>query len=270
MLISPLLIRKIIIQLVFPPGGVIIAVLLILLLFRWNRKRLATFLTVVLVLSLYLFSSWFGETILLKPLEDDYPSWQEMPGSSLNLSRPVMVVLGGGLVEDSLSAGEGKAEISEITLARLYGAWLIWREIKCPVWVSGGSVPGSGRETPSADIMEQVLLELGIPSGDIYKEGLSRTTFENAGLTLEEIRKQGYKEIILVTSAVHMRRSVLSFENDEITVIPAPVDYLFENTRPGLLNLLPNGISFDYNLRALHEWIGLLYYRLFYQVKDSR
>ncbi len=264
MLISPLLIRKIIMQLIFPPGGVIIAVLLILLLFLFSRKKLATCLTVFLVLFLFLFSSWYGETILLRPLEDDYLSWQEISGYNLNLSQPVMVVLGGGLVEESLSSKEGKTEIGEVTLARLYGAYLIWREIKCPVWVSGGSVPGSGRETASADIMEQVLLELGIPSGDIHKEGQSRTTFENAGLTLEEIRQHGYQEIILVTSALHMRRSVLSFENDEIIVIPAPVDYLFENIAPGLLNILPNGISYDNNLRALHEWIGLLYYRLFY------
>jgi len=264
MLIFPLLVRKIIIQLIFPPGGVIIAVLLIFLLFLFNRKKLVTCLTVLLVFFLFLFSSWFGEYILLRPLEDDYASLQEISGENLNLSHPVMVVLGGGLVEDSLSEEAGKTEIGEVTLARLYGAYLIHREIKCPIWVSGGTVPGSGREISSADIMEQVLVSLGIPSEEITKEDQSRTTFENAGFSLQKIKQQGYQEIILVTSAVHMRRSVQVFEKSEMIIIPAPVNYLFENRSSGILNILPNGSSWDNNLRALHEWVGLLYYRLFY------
>jgi len=254
MLSSPLLLRKIMMQFVFPPGSIILAVLLIYLLFLFNRKRLATCLTIFLVFFLFLFSSWLGEYILLRPLEDDYSALQEISNDKLNLSHPVMVVLGGGLIEDSLAEKTGKTEIG-------YG---IYKKIKCPIWVSGGTVPGSGGETTSADVMEQVLLELGIPPGDIYKEGQSRTTFENAVLTLEEIKQQGYQEMILVTSAVHMRRSVRSFENDEVMIIPAPVNYLFENARAGILNILPNGISWDHNSRALHEWVGLLYYRLFY------
>jgi len=264
MLISPLLLRKIIMQLILPPGGVIIAVLLIFLLFLCNRKKLATFLILLLVCFLFLFSSWFGEYLFLRPLEDDYASLQEISANNLDLSHPVMVVLGGGLVEDSLSVKDGKTEIGEVTLARLYGAYQIYKKLECPIWVSGGTVPDSGGDIPSADIMEQVLLEFGIPSGDIYKETQSRTTFENAGFTLQKIKQQGYQEIILVTSAVHMRRSVQVFENSEVIIIPAPVNYLFENRSPGILNILPNGSSWDNNLRALHEWVGLLYYRLFY------
>jgi len=110
--------------------------------------------------------------------------------------------------------------------------------------------------------MEEVLIEMGVPPDDVFQESESRTTYENALFAIEEIRQQGYQEIILVTSALHMRRSVQSFENNEVTIIPAPVNYLFENTQPGLLNILPNRFSFDHNLRALHEWIGLLYYKI--------
>ena len=264
MLSSPLLLRKIIMQLIFPPGGIIIAIFIIFLLFLFNRKRLAIFLTIFLIFSLFLFSSWFGEYILLRPLEDDYSTLQEISNDNLNLSKPVMVVLGGGLVEDSLAEKTGKNEIGEVTLARLYGAYVLYQEIQCPVWLSGGSVPGYSGEVPSAEIMEEVLIKMGVPPDDVFQESESRTTYENAIFTIEEIRQQGYREIILVTSALHMRRSVQSFENNEVTIIPAPVNYLFENTQPGLLNILPNRFSFDHNLRALHEWIGLLYYKIFY------
>lgn len=266
MLSSPLLLRKIMMQLIFPPGGIIIAIFIIFLLFLFNRKKLATFLTILLIFFLFLFSSWFGEYILLRPLEDDYSTLQEIEISNDNLkfSNPVIVVLGGGLVEDSLAEKTGKTEIGEVTLARLYGAYVIYQEIQCPIWVSGGSVPGYSGDVPSAEIMEEVLIKIGVPPDDIFQENESRTTFENAILTIENIKQQGYQEVILVTSALHMRRSVQSFENNEVTIIPAPVNYLFENTQPGLLNIFPNRFSWDYNLRAFHEWIGLLYYKIFY------
>lgn len=262
MLSSPLLLRKIIMQIVFPPGSIILAVFLISILFLFNRKKLATFFSIFLIFFLFLLSSWFGEYILLRPLEDDYVRLQEELKNNLNLSNPVIVVLGGGLIENSLAEKTGKTEIGEVTLARLYGAYGIYREIQCPIWVSGGSVPGYSGDVPSAEIMEEVLIKMGIPPNNIFQESESRTTFENALLTIKEIKEEGYQEIILVTSALHMRRSVQSFENSEITIIPAPVNYLFENTQPGLLNILPNRFSFDHNLRALHEWIGLLYYKI--------
>src|SRR6056297_3432694 len=204
MLSSPLLLRKIMMQLIFPPGGIILAIFLIFLLFLFNRKKLATFLTIFLIFSLFLFSSWFGEYILLRSLEDDYSALQEISNDNLNLSNPVIVVLGGGLVEDSLAEKTGKNEIGEVTLARLFGAYVLYQKIQCPIWVSGGSVPGYSGDVPSAEIMEEVLIEMGVPPDDVFQESESRTTYENALFTIEEIRQQGYQEIILVTSALHM------------------------------------------------------------------
>ncbi|MFW6135180.1 MAG: YdcF family protein [Elusimicrobiota bacterium] len=251
-------------QLIFPPGGIILAIFLIFLLFLFNKKKLATFFAILLIFFLFLFSSWFGEYILLRPLEDDYSTLQKILNNKLNLSNPVIVVLGGGLIENSLAEKTGKPEIGEVTLARLYGAYGIYREIQCPIWVSGGSVPGYSGNVSSAEIMEEVLIKMGVSPNNVFQESESRTTYENAIFTIEEIRKQGYQEVILVTSALHMRRSVQSFESNKVTIIPAPVNYLFENTKPGLLNILPNRFSFEHNLRALHEWIGLLYYKIFY------
>jgi hypothetical protein len=99
MLISPLLFRKIIVQLIFPPGGMIIAILLIGLLFLSNKKKLATVLMLFLLFPLYLFSSWFGEYILLRSLEDDYDFLQKNTIEIMQLSNPVLVVLSGGIAE---------------------------------------------------------------------------------------------------------------------------------------------------------------------------
>jgi len=178
-------------QLIFPPGGIILAIFLIFLLFLFNKKKLANFLTILLIFFLFLFSSWFGEYILLRPLEDDYSTLQKILNDNLNLANPVIVVLGGGLVENSLAEKTGKPEIGEVTLARLYGAYGIYREIQCPIWVSGGSVPGYSGNVPSAEIMEEVLIKMGVSPNNIFQESESRTTYENAIFTIEEIRKQG-------------------------------------------------------------------------------
>ena len=261
-----LIFRKVITQLFLPPGGIIVLILLICLFFLFNWKKIAIFLATVLMFSLFILGSWLGEYIILKPLEDDYSSFKDTSNSHISLSNPIIVVLGGGVVENSLSRQGGGTDIGEVTLARLYGAYTVYREIECPILVSGGNVPGYTGNIPAAQIMLEVLANMGVPRGLIYQEDRSRTTLENASFTIEKIIAQGYNEIILVTSAVHMRRSVAVFEknNSGIIVIPAPVNYLFENTKPGLLNLLPNEISWNHNLRAIHEWIGLLYYKIFY------
>ena len=249
-------------QWIFPPGGVIITVLLIFLFFHLGRKKIAACLTVCFLFFLFLFSTWFGEYILLRPLEDDYISFPAMSFDNSEFSKPIIVVLGGGLVENSLAESTGGTEIGEITLSRIYGAYRIYKILECPLWVSGGNVPGYSGDKPATDIMEQVLIELGVPLLVVYKESQSRTTLENAEFTLDELKQKGYQEIILVTSAVHMRRSVQVFENDVIRIIPAPVNYLFENSKPGILKIISNRFSWDYNLRALHEWVGLFYYKL--------
>ena len=262
--VLPLILRKIVMQLFLPPGGIIVFVLLICLFFLLNRKKIAIFLATVLIFTLFLLSSWLGEYTILKPLEDDYASFKDAYSNNISLSNPIIVVLGGGVVDNSLSRQSGGTDIGEVTLARLYGAYTVYREIKCPILVSGGNVPGYTGNTPAAQIMQEVLVNMGVPLDIIYQEDKSRTTLENASYAMEKIIAQGYNEIILVSSALHMRRSVEVFKmrNSGVIVIPAPVNYLFENTRPGLLNILPNQISWNHNLRAIHEWIGLFYYRL--------
>ncbi|MBN2395547.1 MAG: YdcF family protein [Candidatus Atribacteria bacterium] len=260
-----LLLRKIIIQILFPPGGIIVLILIIYFLLIKNKKKVASCLTIITVFFLFFLSSWLGENTFLRTLEDDFPSFQINSLEHGTLKKPMIVVLGGDIVENSLMEKKDDVEIGEITLARLFGAYQVYREIKCPILVSGGSLPGSSGTTPVAIMMKQVLEDFGVSSEDIYLESQSRTTYENAKFSLKEIIHRGHPEIILVTSAVHMRRSVGIFRNSKARIVPAPVNYLFENSKPGILDILPNRTSWDHNLRALHEWTGLLYYKLFYK-----
>lgn len=258
-----LLLRKILMQFIFPPGVIIIAILLLYFLLIYRKKKIATIFTVFLATLLFLLSSWLGELLFLKPLEDKYIFNSGISRDSVNFAHPVIVVLAGDLVTGSLLAGAGNAEVGEITLVRLLGAYFLYQKMECPILVSGGTVPGFAGNIPAADSMKQLLVDLGISAEDILKETQSSTTVENASFTLDLIRRYGFQEVILVTSAVHMPRAMFAFQNDDIVIFPAPVGFLYENIQPGIINLLPNSSSWGHNLRALHEWIGLLYYRIF-------
>jgi uncharacterized SAM-binding protein YcdF (DUF218 family) len=66
------------------------------------------------------------------------------------------------------------------------------------------------------------------------------------------LRARGVASILLVTSMLHMRRAKLCFEKQGLRVSPAPVPRI-EGEPPERASMLA---------QALHEYIGLAYYRL--------
>ena len=74
--------------------------------------------------------------------------------------------------------------------------------------------------------------------------------------------------VLVVTSAWHMKRTMLMYQKyaPNVEAIPAPCD--FENTMAmenvkGWMNLLPDPAAFMYNSVAFHEWLGYWGYKLF-------
>ncbi|HNR65205.1 MAG TPA: YdcF family protein [Atribacterota bacterium] len=262
-MLNPLLLwRKILMQWIFPPGIIIIAILLLYFLLILRKKKAATIFLIFIVSLLFIFGSWFGEYLFLRPLEEKFILDSDLSGENISLKQPIIVVLSGDSSSGSLLTDECVSEVGEITLARLVGAYLLYKKIECPILVSGGIIPGIGEVTPAASIMGEVLMELGVTAENILKESKSSTTLENAEFTLNILTRLPFQEVILVTSAVHMPRAMLAFQNDVVTILPAPVNFLYEDKSPGVLDIFPNRSSWEHNLRAIHEWIGLIYYKI--------
>jgi uncharacterized SAM-binding protein YcdF (DUF218 family) len=258
---SWLFLRKIIEQLMFPPGLFLFIIFLIFLLSLFRKRKITLWISFLFFIFVYFFSSWMGEWVLLKPLEKTYlPLNNQNESVQLeHLKNPAIVILAGGMVEGSPAAGSYGAEIGEVTLARLYGGFKIYRERNTDIWVSGGMAPGNRGNVPIAKVMKEVLISWGVNSDEIILEENSRTTLENAKYTMEKLKEKDYREIILVTSALHMKRSMQLFQNQGVKIIPAPVNYIFEEL-PKFIDFFPNSFSFEHNVRALHEWMGMIYY----------
>ena len=173
-----------------------------------------------------------------------------------------MVILSGSMVLGSPAAEGAEAKIGETTLARLYGGYKIYQKLGCDICLSGGSSPAKGNEWSIAKVMQDVILSWGIDKEKIIIEDLSKTTLESAKYSLKKLEEEGYQRIILVTSALHMRRSVKCFERREIKIIPAPVNYILGKEPFNILDFLPNAGALNNNFYAIHEWIGLIYYGL--------
>lgn len=130
-----------------------------------------------------------------------------------------------------------------------------------PVIMSGGSV--FKERKPEAPIVKRFLIDLGVPENRIFLEDKSRDTIENAKYTKKVLEKIKSKKPVLVTSAFHMRRSVMSFEKAGLQVVPFPANFkTWANRKYMWEDYLPGGFEGAYI--ALHEYLGLLFYKVAY------
>lgn len=249
------LIGKIMETLILPPGlmiALIVSGALVRLRFhRTGQLFIYAGFSLFILLSLPIVSNNLFLTI------QNYPALSEAQIKTLNAKA--IVILGGGRYADAPEYQ--KDTISGAALERCrYGAYL-QRKTKLPILVTGGSVFG-GRQ-PEAELMKEVLEDSFI-SVVHWVEGNSRTTYQNAIYSSEMLARENIKDIVLVTSAYHMSRSVEAFEQAGFKVTPAPTVFVTPSTRPFYFQLLPSEDAFGKARTIMHEWVGRLWYNLRY------
>ncbi|MFQ3620826.1 MAG: YdcF family protein [Spirochaetales bacterium] len=236
-----------------------------------KQARGVAYLSLGSALILYFISIEPVAEILLYPLENPYPPFSELKKSPDTLLFPIVsqlegiVVLGGGTV--SHSPEEGSDSLRPDPLKRLLYAVRIHRVatrlgLRLPLVLVGGKVFDTGQEA-EAEVMARFAREWDVPEELIFIEAGSRTTWQNAQKTAQTFP---LRKILLVTSAYHMPRAMWCFTQAGFQPTPAPTDYKINRGIPyDLESFLPTGNSFENSRRALHEYLGLFLYRLFYR-----
>jgi len=249
------LFKKLITAFILPPGIFILVMLLAGTVLVAGKRRLTGILLVLFGLSMWVLSIAPVTDLMLAGLIRDIQPGNDLPQGD------VIVLLGGG-VDDRLVDLSGKTGIlSESMVDRLVTAARLAARRKLPIIVSGGGTPAG--QVPEAEAARRYLLDLGVPVAAIITEGLSTVTFENAENVREICRRRGFTRPILVTSDYHLKRALWSFKKAGLPCTPfanglasLPVkEYRWEHFLPG---------SFDAAAHYLHEYIGLVYYRLRY------
>lgn len=244
------LFKKIFAAFVLPPGLFVLALAGLAFYLR-KRARAGAVACAVLAAMAWIGTTAAFSDLLMRPLENAYSAPAKAEGD-------VIVVLGGG----ARGGGEvysASERLSPGTLERVDVAYKLHKDTGLPLLLSAGA-PFSGRS--EASLAREYLLELGVPAAMMIAEEASRDTKENAKYSLEICRERGYKRIILLTSAFHMPRSAYLFRAAGGGITPFPVAGGASPAKRFLRDYLPG--SGENARRALNEYAGLFYYRLYY------
>jgi uncharacterized SAM-binding protein YcdF (DUF218 family) len=261
-----LYLSKVATQLVLPLDLAVAAMLGVAALAWHARARAAAALAAAVALSLWAASLPVAAYRLLRSIEDRHApvTAEEAP------SAGAIVVLGGGLRSFDPSGGTRRWPDMNSAGDRLLHAARLYRAGKAPLVIPTGGLLGWEPGTvPQAESAAQLLEEWGVPPTAILPEPRSRTTWEDAHYAKQLLDAHGIQEVLLVTSALHMDRSLASFEAAGVRAIPAPTDYEAEAPPGGPLGWLPDVSALRDTTRVLKEWLGLAVYRVRARLGDA-
>ena len=245
------------------PLGLACVLMVVALVMSWRSPRWVPVPVALALIVLLLGSNSWVANSLVRSLE-----WQQIPEKELPTADAI-VVLGGAT--KSAFPPRPAVDLSEEGDRVLYGAQL-YREGKAPLVIaSGGRVDWRGGGPSESGDMAEVLETLGVPTSAILQDPSSLNTYQNAVNVRQIMKERGIQRVLLVTSAMHMPRSLRIFQRLGIEAIPAPTDFLVTkqeieepNNSPQatLLSLLPDADRLQNTTRVLKEYIGTVVYRL--------
>lgn len=251
-----LLLSKAISQLLLPPGIFILLGIITLLFWKKTWARALLFCSLALMWAL---STEPIRDSLTEPLEFQYAAFTMDASPQGNAA---IVLLGGG-VQENAPDYQGSDELTTHSMMRTIYAAKIAKQTQFNIYATGGT-PLTQTAEAEGDVMKSWLIWFGIDEARITSENKADTTWENAVLTQGLLNEKGINTVILVTSALHMPRAFFCFESQGLNVIPAPTDYLTNQADYDLRSYLPRWNVLADSGSALHEYLGLVWYKLRY------
>jgi len=187
----------------------------------------------------------------LAPLEERFPPQPHLP------AQVDGIIVLGGAINPELTAHHHMPSLNEHAERMTSFVALARRFPSAKLVFSAGSASIFPDHPAEADGARQLFAELGLDPARVIFESESRNTYENAVFSKRLADPKPGEIWILVTSAMHMPRSVGIFREVGWPVIPWPVAY--KTGEPYELRLAGHLAHLDV---AAHEWIGLVAYRL--------
>ncbi len=256
-----------ILSILFRPLGLSILLLLIACIFIKNGKidkpgptLILVALLILIVASTPVFANWLAqqvEKVALKTVQTDL-CCGERAGA--------IVLLGQGTTEPKLSYRK-QIQLTNTGDRIPYTAQL-FREDRGPfIIVSAGPRHELVNPIIEANDVKKLLIYMGIPPERILIESHGGTTYNNA-VEIYRIMQRHHlgRTIILVTSALEMRRASLTFSRVGFKVIPAPTNfYTFIHQKDNIRHITgadfaPSAEALLLTTRVLDEYFLTFYY----------
>jgi uncharacterized SAM-binding protein YcdF (DUF218 family) len=220
----------------------------------WKKQKLGSVILGVITLTLWVL----GTNVPKK-----FFNGLEKPYIGLDLNQlprgDAMILLGGGHVPSRYDySGFNLNDAGD----RITTAILLAKKTKVPVLVLGGAPYRNGGEKKNmADLLVDWAQEQ-LPDTEIVVMGITANTYEEAIEVRDMANERGWRDIIVVTSAYHMKRTEGCFNKVGVPIIPAPCDFQTRGDDPSGWNPFPKERGFDYASRYVHEKVGWLVYRM--------
>jgi uncharacterized SAM-binding protein YcdF (DUF218 family) len=212
----------------------------------WTKKqKLAKWLLTIGTFVFVLFAFDPLTEILLDNFENEYPAFKIENAPQKKIKY--IVVLAGGYVPNPPSHPL-TTELTRHTLSRLIEGIKIHREIPDSILVFTGK--GWAHQS-EASAMKELAMKLGVKETEIILEEESSNTFEHTTYLKKIVNDQPF---ILVTSAIHMPRSMGLFLKAGFKPIPAPTAHLLLGEHE-IFNMKVPFSSGD-NLEAIDLWFN--------------
>jgi len=239
------------------PLMAVLGILLIgwLVSFRWARA--GRWMVGAGFVLLVLFSQALVPQMIARPLEN------RVPAGELPEKIDGIVVLTGGVYFESVRGDF--VDLNDTADRIIQAVILAGQHPEARLIITGGS--GSfdqGEDRREADHCARLARGLGVEEGRIVVDRDSRNTHESA-VACAKIVQDGFAgDIVLITSALHMPRTLGCFNREGLDVIPYPVDYRTKNTQHAAIKpdwFLPRVGNLSLIYDAMREWTGLAMYR---------
>ena len=239
----------------FLPVSVCIEVLLLGLIFLWFTRLQKTGKVIVTIGLILLTGLSYGPVsmALLRPLEYKYPP---LLNSDHLTQVKWVVVLGGGHISNPQIPVTSR--ISSSALYRLVEGIRLYRQRPGRKLILTGGVIFD--PVSHAQVLADTAQAVGVDKQDLVLEQHSRDTKDEARFIKALV---GQEKFILVTSAVHMPRSMALFRKQGMDPIPAPTGFLVKEGQgfsPGIF--FPGAGELFQTERAVYEYLGIAWAKL--------
>ena len=227
------------------------ALLFVPSLARWGRRWMAAVVIFYAVLS-----SQAGAGLLARTLSGGY-----RPLASADEARgaQAVVVLGSGSV-NLRAAGRQLSSVTMDAGLRVLETARLFDLLKGPLVIaSGGITEHDDAAAPESAALQRALIDLGVRADRILLESQSKNTRDEVLIIKQMLAERGLTNFVLVTSPLHMRRSMLAFEQQGLHPIPSPSP-LVPDRSTGRSPLLPSDLWLTIGDSALYEWLARGYY----------
>ena len=258
------IIKKILGSLLMPlPFFLLISFVGLFLLWRGKRVFTGKILTTLGLIGLTIMSYNPASRALNAPLNCKYEAYStnqwEKPGTEVCAPLPfvkyVVVLACGHKSDPNIPV---TSQISGHSMIRLVeGIRILRQNPGARLILSGG---GAVDPVPEAKVMAEVSQFMGVSKDDMIIESASNDTEDQARLIKPIV---GAAPFVLVTSAIHMPRSMALFEELGMHPIPGPAGSTSRVKMPfSLQDIFPSVSALDDTTQAVHEYLGLLWGKL--------